>query len=431
MNRSRLPSKYAILRALVLIAIVILPLGAGPLSAAAQPLAAQVQDAQLQVWNRITGPGPGSTLTDNYGFWAVVRIAGDVALPALSDIHGTVNGQELPARNVFAEPRAGATRIQANFRTDLPPLSSPPPAGQYAITIDNVTVDGVNEGTIGPVQLGTLEDYPRGAPAFLTPTANELQNGITDTEPGFSWEPFTTTYNGQAKSPEMYDLSIEFPSSDLYDVQLAGTEISSAYVREDWSPSQPQPLVAGDYNLALQSFFHAAPTVTIINWRLLDLTVVPNTPVGQFIIVSLPAGVTVQFDRVGLAGSTTAQPTDADPMLSGFGLVSKAIELTSSAEFDKAQVCMPYDPTGLSPIQQTQLTLYHEENGVWKDITGVHWPNAHQVCGYVTSFSPFAVLLPTRPTKPDQCKKDGWTAFTEPRLFKSQGDCIQFVNTGK
>jgi hypothetical protein len=35
------------------------------------------------------------------------------------------------------------------------------------------------------------------------------------------------------------------------------------------------------------------------------------------------------------------------------------------------------------------------------------------------------------PTSADQCKKDGWKTFNTPRTFKNQGDCIQYVNTGK
>lgn len=35
------------------------------------------------------------------------------------------------------------------------------------------------------------------------------------------------------------------------------------------------------------------------------------------------------------------------------------------------------------------------------------------------------------PTTKDQCKNGGWMTFNTPRSFKNQGDCIQFVNTGK
>ena len=50
--------------------------------------------------------------------------------------------------------------------------------------------------------------------------------------------------------------------------------------------------------------------------------------------------------------------------------------------------------------------------------------------GYGTVFK---ITLPsnTVPTNKDQCKNGGWATFTSPRTFKNEGDCIQFVNTGK
>jgi hypothetical protein len=35
------------------------------------------------------------------------------------------------------------------------------------------------------------------------------------------------------------------------------------------------------------------------------------------------------------------------------------------------------------------------------------------------------------PVNKDQCKNGGWMTFDVPRHFKNQGDCIQYVNTGK
>jgi hypothetical protein len=35
------------------------------------------------------------------------------------------------------------------------------------------------------------------------------------------------------------------------------------------------------------------------------------------------------------------------------------------------------------------------------------------------------------PANKDQCKNNGWRNFIYPHTFKNQGDCIQFVNTGK
>jgi hypothetical protein len=57
----------------------------------------------------------------------------------------------------------------------------------------------------------------------------------------------------------------------------------------------------------------------------------------------------------------------------------------------------------------------------------------------VVKYSPFRTSVSTcapvpqigPPTNKDQCKNDGWMNFTVPRKFKNQGDCIQYVNTGK
>jgi N-acetylneuraminic acid mutarotase len=43
----------------------------------------------------------------------------------------------------------------------------------------------------------------------------------------------------------------------------------------------------------------------------------------------------------------------------------------------------------------------------------------------------FGTLTVGPPTDTNQCKNGGWMLFNTPKLFKSQGDCIQFVNTGK
>lgn len=45
--------------------------------------------------------------------------------------------------------------------------------------------------------------------------------------------------------------------------------------------------------------------------------------------------------------------------------------------------------------------------------------------------TPTATPAPAGPTSKEQCKHGGWRNFTFPRVFKNQGDCIQFVNTGK
>ena len=43
----------------------------------------------------------------------------------------------------------------------------------------------------------------------------------------------------------------------------------------------------------------------------------------------------------------------------------------------------------------------------------------------------FSMRSGSAPTDKDQCKNGGWQTFDSPRAFRNQGDCIQFVNTGK
>jgi hypothetical protein len=53
------------------------------------------------------------------------------------------------------------------------------------------------------------------------------------------------------------------------------------------------------------------------------------------------------------------------------------------------------------------------------------------IVGGAPAPTPTATPVPGGPTNKDQCKNGGWRNFTVPRTFKNQGDCIQFVNTGK
>ncbi len=49
--------------------------------------------------------------------------------------------------------------------------------------------------------------------------------------------------------------------------------------------------------------------------------------------------------------------------------------------------------------------------------TTVNIPNNERLCG--------------PPSTATECKNDGWVSFTYPRRFINQGDCMQYVKTGK
>ena len=90
--------------------------------------------------------------------------------------------------------------------------------------------------------------------------------------------------------------------------------------------------------------------------------------------------------------------------------------------------------------------ILNAENNWWGSSTGPTSPNNPSGTGdkvidpsnavdffpYLTSTSTCAAILHIGPpTNKDQCKNDGWKAFNTPHTFKNQGDCIQYVNTGK
>ncbi|HEX7318123.1 MAG TPA: lamin tail domain-containing protein [Pyrinomonadaceae bacterium] len=58
-------------------------------------------------------------------------------------------------------------------------------------------------------------------------------------------------------------------------------------------------------------------------------------------------------------------------------------------------------------------------------------PNADQADTDTDGIGNACDTLVGPPANKDQCKNGGWMLFNHPRTFKNQGDCIQFVNTGK
>jgi hypothetical protein len=67
-----------------------------------------------------------------------------------------------------------------------------------------------------------------------------------------------------------------------------------------------------------------------------------------------------------------------------------------------------------SPSDVSAIDYFHPSQTDQAVLAGLTWAK---------SWWPLAL-----PTAKDQCKNGGWRDFSQ---FKNQGDCIQFVNTGK
>lgn len=120
----------------------------------------------------------------------------------------------------------------------------------------------------------------------------------------------------------------------------------------------------------------------------------PNTVVGTEVTVTLNSGVTTTFDTVTAPGRTSVTTTASAPALPiGFTLDgSNYFDVTTTATFSGGvTICFTY---GTSVADPTALLLLHYENGAWADVTTSNTIATRQLCGRVTSFSPFAVALP-------------------------------------
>jgi hypothetical protein len=82
------------------------------------------------------------------------------------------------------------------------------------------------------------------------------------------------------------------------------------------------------------------------------------------------------------------------------------------------------------------LRVLHNESGTLVDRTATDPapnPTTHTIYASVSSLSPFVIAKLKTPTNMNQCKNGGWRTFVRANgtRFKNQGDCIQYVNTGK
>lgn len=129
-----------------------------------------------------------------------------------------------------------------------------------------------------------------------------------------------------------------------------------------------------------------------------------NTPAGSQVTVEPPdqtgaTPITVLFNAVTQAGDTTlATSSTGQPPPSGFRLGSPPTyyDLSTTAVFDSAEVCIDYSNTNLDTNNQKEnnLKLSHFVDGAWVDETTLLDPANNKICGTVTSFSPFAIFDP-------------------------------------
>ncbi|HMQ26814.1 MAG TPA: DNRLRE domain-containing protein, partial [Acidimicrobiales bacterium] len=162
-------------------------------------------------------------------------------------------------------------------------------------------------------------------------------------------------------------------------------------------------LPVGDYTLAVRAvdlLGKAGPASATYSWSVVPFVDpdpdVNNTPAGTDVGVLLDTGggdVLITFATVTAAGNTTAVETTSAPALPSNILVGvSTYDISTTATFSgPITICLPYDPDQYADTNT--IRLYHFENGVWVDVTLYVNLTAEQVCGQVSSLSPFAVVF--------------------------------------
>ncbi|MFQ5638290.1 MAG: T9SS type A sorting domain-containing protein [bacterium] len=126
-----------------------------------------------------------------------------------------------------------------------------------------------------------------------------------------------------------------------------------------------------------------------------------NTPAGKNVHVGLGNGIDLTFDDVAGAGNTTVNVTQTgSPPPNGFLIfpagAPKYYNITTTAAFTgNIKICIKYDDSSLTPIEESKLRFYVYETttGKWKDITTSLDTQNNIICGTVSHLSEFAMML--------------------------------------
>jgi ABC-type transport system substrate-binding protein len=124
------------------------------------------------------------------------------------------------------------------------------------------------------------------------------------------------------------------------------------------------------------------------------------TAPGTNVTVNPGAGTNVTFDNITDDGSVAAVgfPYLDTDLPAGYDLAgTQVFEIGVSAAFDSAQVCVTYDDTSMSFLDELRVTLFHLQQDLttWTDITlaGSGDYASNRICGTTTAFTVFAPLI--------------------------------------
>lgn len=117
------------------------------------------------------------------------------------------------------------------------------------------------------------------------------------------------------------------------------------------------------------------------------------TPTGSNVSVEPCCDAIITFATVAAAGSTSITVSESGPVVpEGFSLSTSPsyYDISTTANYSPpVTVCLAYNPADFS--DPSSLRLLHYEDSGWMDVTTSNDTDNSQVCGQVSSLSPFVV----------------------------------------
>jgi uncharacterized delta-60 repeat protein len=165
------------------------------------------------------------------------------------------------------------------------------------------------------------------------------------------------------------------------------------------------------------------------------------TPTGSNITtnegsVGSASDITVNFGSVSQAGTTSVSVIDpnwAGQLPPGFQITgaSLAFEVYTTSSYN-SPVTVCFTLPSLDAATFADARILHNSGSGLVDVTSSKDSGTQTICATVSSLSPFVIAFKV-PTNANQCKNGGWQTLLRSNRtrFKNQGDCIQYVNTGK
>lgn len=144
---------------------------------------------------------------------------------------------------------------------------------------------------------------------------------------------------------------------------------------------------------------HTVDTSGNINetWVNMTNSTLPNTPVGNQVIVAL-AKSTITFNSVTVAGNTTEFENTSVPLPSGYLAVGSRMDISTTANVTSPiKVKLKFNTTLPTGYLNSDVRLFHwnDSTGVWDNVTSAIY--ASEVEGIVTSLSPFVPVVAEKP----------------------------------